>query len=1064
MNQTKNDPNAPLNSIHTNTFPNLLKQTGISLVVSTYQAGKLIVVRADRDKLNTHFRVFNKPMGLAATREKIALGTAAKIIEFRNVPATGQKLNPPGLHDACFLPRNIHITGDIDIHEMTWVEDDLWFINTRFSCLCTLDNKYSFVPRWRPPFISQYDLRDRCHLNGLAAKDGKPKYVTALGNTDTPAGWRANKASGGILMDIDTNEFILTGLSMPHSPRWYRDKLWVLESGKGSLSVVDTEKGETTTVTQLPGFTRGLDFWGDFAFIGLSQVRETAVFSGIPLTKTQTERICGVWVVNIVSGETVAFLRFTEAIQEIFAVSVLPGIRFPEIVDYNDGLLANSYVLPNEALAEVVQPSQDWEFAQTHLDRGNKLYGKGSLEEAIKSYRRCLEIQADFLPARYNLGVTLGDLDRFEEAIIELNQVIDAEASHADAYNSLGYVYSQLDRLDDAIDRYEKAIKIRPKFPKAHHNLGMILLKKGEFKRGWQECEWRWQTDTFTPLKCPHPRWQGEEIDGTLLIHTEQGAGDAIQFSRFIPLAAKRCKKVIVVCTANLKPLFANIPEIAEIYEAGEISEKAFDTYIAIMSLPLVLDIDLNNLPAEVPYLKTTKKSRYDFPAGETNIGIVWAGSPTFGNDRFRSCHLKDFLPILQVPNINFYSLQKGEKSKQLESLPEEINITDLSDYIEDYGDTAAIIDRLDLVISVDTSVAHLTGALGKPIWTLLGYNADWRWLLNRNDSPWYPTMRLFRQKKHREWPEVFERVIAELEKSFSDRPNIVKKQRRIVKIQNKPAVDSFAVIVPAYNVISNQGEEVLLNTLNSIDRSIAVFQKEYPNANKVGIEVILVDDGSSDTTPEVLEREAKNRQFFRSVNHSTNKGQSAARNTGVKESNGGAIFFCDADDLYLKNHILQSFAILNQTAPPKAKETVSNFNGYPAAVKTKIKFADSIHPEWKKRVEFVHTLNLCLRREAHEFIQGFPEDNAFRECSYSNEDWAYSVWLHQFFQILLINKETVEYIRYPGNHLDRQLLRFQQAPGQYQEAITESDRQLLVEIESIIKKRSNLLKTMVNC
>jgi len=1060
MNQNNNDSNLSLNSIHTNTFPQLLTQAGISLVVSTYQAGKLIVVREDNGLLNTHFRVFNKPMGLAATRNKIALGTAAQIIEFRNVPATAQKLNPPNKHDACFLPRKIHVTGDIDIHEMTWVDEDLWFINTRFSCLCTLDNQYSFVPRWRPPFITEYDLRDRCHLNGLAAKDGKPKYVTALGNSDTPAGWRANKAAGGILMDIETNEYILTGLSMPHSPRWYRDRLWVLESGKGSLSVVDLEQGKMTIVSQLPGFTRGLDFWGDFAFIGLSQVRETAVFSGIPLTKTQTERICGVWVVNIVSGETVAFLRFTDGIQEIFAVSVLPGIRFPEIVDGNDDLLANSYVLPDTALAEVVQPSQDWEFAQTHLDRGNQLYGQGLLEEAIASYRRCLEIQADFLPARYNLGVTLGDLDRFEAAIIELKKVIAAEASHADAYNSLGYVYSQLQELDNAIDNYQKAIAIRPNFPKAHHNLGMVCLKKGEFKRGWLESEWRWQTDTFTPFESPHPRWQGEVIDGTLLIHTEQGAGDAIQFSRFIPLAAKRCKRVILVCTPNLKPLFANIPEIEAIYEAGEIALQAFDAYIPIMSLPLVLDIQLNNLQQTFSPLKINQKSRYHFPADKIKVGIVWAGNPTFGNDRFRSCQIKDFLPLLQIPHLNFYSLQKGEKSKQLKELPAAIEITDLSPYLEDYGDTAAAIAELDLVISVDTSVAHLTGALGKPIWTILGYNADWRWLLDREDSPWYPTMRLFRQTSSGDWPGVFARVISELENYFALKKGIDRQKKTSLNRKNKLPVDSLAIVVPVYNAIANQGEGVLLNTLNSIDRSRAVLQQEY---SQVGIEIILVNDGSFDTTPEILEREAKQRKFYRLVHHQTNKGQSAARNTGVKESNGGAIFFCDADDLYLENHLLYSLTILNQIAPAKAGENLSNFNGYPAAVKTKIKFRDGIHPEWKKRIEFVHTLNLCLRREAHEFIQGFPEDNAFRECSYGNEDWAYAVWLHQFFQVLSINSETVEYVRYPGNHLDKQLLRFKQAPGEYQEVITESDRLLLIEIESIIQKRANYLKNLVS-
>ncbi|MEL6216454.1 MAG: DUF4915 domain-containing protein, partial [Pseudomonadota bacterium] len=182
------DPAAPLRSVHTNSLTQLLDRLGISLVISTYQAGKLIVARADGAVTNTHFRVFKKPMGIATDRQRLALGTAAQIWELHNIPDAARKLDPPDKHDACFIPRDIRITGDIDIHEMAWAADgELWFVNTRFSCLCTLDpeRRYSFVPRWRPPFISAYDLSDRCHLNGLGLRDGQPRYVTALGETDT---------------------------------------------------------------------------------------------------------------------------------------------------------------------------------------------------------------------------------------------------------------------------------------------------------------------------------------------------------------------------------------------------------------------------------------------------------------------------------------------------------------------------------------------------------------------------------------------------------------------------------------------------------------------------------------------------------------------------------------------------------------------------------------------------------------------------------------------------------------------------------------------------------------
>ncbi|ESA34940.1 tigr03032 family protein [Leptolyngbya sp. Heron Island J] len=346
-------PTAALRSVHTQTLPELLTQIGGSLVVSTYQAGKLIVVRADGETLNTHFRIFSKPMGVAVDATRLAIGTSSQIWISYNVPAAAAKLEPAGKHDACYIPRHIHTTGDIDIHEMALGTDGLWFVNTRFSCLCTLDFDHSFVPRWRPPFVSAYAPEDRCHLNGLGMVEGTPRYVTALGQTDTPGGWRQNKANGGLLMDITDNRIIATGLSMPHSPRWHRQQLWVLESGQGSLAKVDINTGNLSTVATLPGFTRGLTFYGPLAFIGLSQVRETATFGSVPITEQPTERICGVWVVNIETGQTIAFLKFEAAVQEIFAVELLLGAKFPEVINEENEVFKTSYVIPDAALAEV---------------------------------------------------------------------------------------------------------------------------------------------------------------------------------------------------------------------------------------------------------------------------------------------------------------------------------------------------------------------------------------------------------------------------------------------------------------------------------------------------------------------------------------------------------------------------------------------------------------------------------------------------------------------------------------------------------------------------------------
>lgn len=346
-------PELPLRSSHTASFPGLLRELGASVFVTTYQAGKLVLLRAEGESLNTHFRGLKSPMGLAVDRHKLAVGTPGHVWLFQNVPAVGHRLNAERVVDACFLPRSSHVTGNILVHEMAWSGEELWIVNTRFSCLCTLDRFHSFVPRWKPPFITALAPEDRCHLNGVGLVDGQPRFVTALGHTDAASGWRENKARGGILMDVPSREIILGGLSMPHSPRWRNGQLWMLESGKGHVGIVDLRTGRFETVAELPGFTRGLDFIGDYAFIGLSQVRETAVFSGIDITNRLPERSCGVWVLNVVTGQTVAFVKFEDAVQEIFAVQVLPGARWPDVINDDDTLLADSFVLPDDALGDV---------------------------------------------------------------------------------------------------------------------------------------------------------------------------------------------------------------------------------------------------------------------------------------------------------------------------------------------------------------------------------------------------------------------------------------------------------------------------------------------------------------------------------------------------------------------------------------------------------------------------------------------------------------------------------------------------------------------------------------
>src|SRR5438270_6672777 len=280
----------------TDSFVALLHQLGASLLVSTYQANKLLAVRAAGGGLSTLVRTFDRPMGLAADARRLAVGTRDRVWLLRNAPDLAPRVVPAGRHDAYFLPRSCHVTGDIGVHELAWADDELWAVNTRFSCLCTLHPDYSFVPRWRPPFLTALAAEDRCHLNGLALVDGTPKYVTALGETDTAGGWRANKPQGGCLLDIESNEVMIRGLCMPHSPRWHDGRLWLLESGTGRLLLVDANTGRQETIAELPGYARGLALSGAYAFVGLSKIRASSDMDGVPLAQQRPALKCGVAV------------------------------------------------------------------------------------------------------------------------------------------------------------------------------------------------------------------------------------------------------------------------------------------------------------------------------------------------------------------------------------------------------------------------------------------------------------------------------------------------------------------------------------------------------------------------------------------------------------------------------------------------------------------------------------------------------------------------------------------------------------------------------------------------
>jgi uncharacterized protein (TIGR03032 family) len=335
---------------HSTGLPDLLHEARCSLLVSTYQAGQVVAVGVADGQLTFSFRRFDHAMGLALGTDRLAVAGKGQVWMLRDHSELAPAMAPPGVHDRCWLPRSSIVTGGIQCHEIAWGttstgEPDLWMVNTRFSCLAGLDPGFSFVPRWRPPFISGLAAEDRCHLNGLAMRDGSPAFVTVMARSDTAGGWRERRNDTGTVLDVATGETVTTGLAMPHSPRWRQDRLYVLNSGWGRLETVDLHTGDRDVVATFPGYARGLAIHDGLAFVGLSRIRETTTFGGTPLAPYHDQLKCGVGVVDLSSGATVGTLEFATGVEEIFDVQVVPGSRSPTFGD-SEGDSDDIWVLP----------------------------------------------------------------------------------------------------------------------------------------------------------------------------------------------------------------------------------------------------------------------------------------------------------------------------------------------------------------------------------------------------------------------------------------------------------------------------------------------------------------------------------------------------------------------------------------------------------------------------------------------------------------------------------------------------------------------------------------------
>lgn len=427
----------------------------------------------------------------------------------------------------------------------------------------------------------------------------------------------------------------------------------------------------------------------------------------------------------------------------------------------------------DEAIAACRQALQiQPEFAEACNNLGDALCDKRQWDEAIVEYRKAISLKPDYAEAYSNLGGALHGKGQFDEANAEYRTAISLKPDYAEAHSNLGGAMYGKGKVDEAELAFRRAVELKPDFAEAKYNHALLQLLRGELESGWPLYEVRWDASGFTSPKRHffQPMWDGSPPEGLrVLIHAEQGFGDSIQFVRYAPLVAARGAKVIVECQRALVELFRSIEGVSEVIPAGE-SLPSFDLHVPMLSQPFVFRTTLETIPSKVPYLFAAPdrceiwRKRLDSDSPRLKVGLVWAGNTQNITLRKRHISLQALLPLLNVEGLEIVNLQIGPEAGQIRRLPAASGIIDLTGHIQDFADTAALVAQLDLVISVDTAVAHLAGALGRPVWVLLPFVPDWRWLIGRDDSPWYPTMRLFRQPCAEDWNSVIAEVREQLQ------------------------------------------------------------------------------------------------------------------------------------------------------------------------------------------------------------------------------------------------------------------------------------------------------------
>jgi tetratricopeptide (TPR) repeat protein len=415
-------------------------------------------------------------------------------------------------------------------------------------------------------------------------------------------------------------------------------------------------------------------------------------------------------------------------------------------------------------------------FVPALINYGNVLKELKNFDEALKNYDKAIRLEPNNVGAYNNRGNILKDLKRYDEALKNYDVAIQLKPDYAEAYNNRGSLLNDLKRFDEAIISLNKAIQLKPDYAEPISNKAYLKLLLGEYKEGWLLHESRKnKKDRINDYpKFPAPLWLGDaSIEGkTLLVHSEQGLGDTLQFCRYLPmLQSFKPKEIIFYVEKSLISILSSMDNEITLIEKNQ-PLPSFDYYCPLLSLPLAFKTTIETIPANIPYLKVddVKNTYWQDQLGKQTkprIGLVWSGSTKHKNDHNRSLMLTQLSSVLALP-FEFHSLQKDIRDGDNETLQTYKNLNQHQDNLHDFSDTAALINQMDLIISVDTSVAHLAGALGKQVWILLPFMPDFRWLLDRDDSPWYPTTKLFRQPQIGDWDSVIQQLISELNTLFS--------------------------------------------------------------------------------------------------------------------------------------------------------------------------------------------------------------------------------------------------------------------------------------------------------